>query len=224
MILSNLIKRIKFIENKFFQYTNYNALNNFFRNNIDLKKKIKIVYDLGAHKGDWSKKTKEVLLDSEFYLFEANKVHEEILNKTKMKYFTYLLSDKKKFVNFYSINSTGDSYYKQKSLYKKKDIIKIKAFDLDSLRKKLNLPFPDFIKLDTQGSELDILRGASQTLKKVVLILIEVPLIDFNYKSPKIQKYLDYMNKINFEPVELIEKHIYKKKLVQIDILFKKSV
>jgi hypothetical protein len=51
-----------------------------------------------------------------------------------------------------------------------------------------------------------------------------MPLIDFNYKSPKIQKYLDYMNKINFEPVELIEKHIYKKKLVQIDILFKKSV
>ena len=58
MIVSNLIKKLKIIENKFFQYTNYNALNNFFRNNIDLKKKIKIVYDIGAHKGDWSKKNK----------------------------------------------------------------------------------------------------------------------------------------------------------------------
>jgi FkbM family methyltransferase len=43
---------------------------------------------------------------------------------------------------------------------------------------------PDYIKLDTQGSELDILRGAQETLKDVLVIQTEVEFIPIYKHQP----------------------------------------
>ncbi|MEW6222611.1 MAG: FkbM family methyltransferase [Candidatus Hadarchaeota archaeon] len=44
--------------------------------------------------------------------------------------------------------------------------IQVRAFTLDTLIKKLNIPRVDAIKIDTEGAELEVLKGARQTLKK----------------------------------------------------------
>ncbi len=52
--------------------------------------------------------------------------------------------------------------------------IALSAIPLDDVVDREHLDFPDFLKLDTQGSELEILRGASHTLAQTSLIEVEV--------------------------------------------------
>lgn len=40
--------------------------------------KLLTIYDIGVHKGEWSKKASKYFKNSEFYLFEANKIHVKI--------------------------------------------------------------------------------------------------------------------------------------------------
>ncbi len=50
----------------------------------------------------------------------------------------------------------------------------LEAVRLDDAVAKDQLRAPDFLKLDTQGSELDILRGSSRTLEETSLVEVEV--------------------------------------------------
>lgn len=50
----------------------------------------------------------------------------------------------------------------------------IPTFTIDDLIQQFNLDIPDYIKLDVDGVEPQILNGASNTLKKVKAILIEI--------------------------------------------------
>ena len=48
------------------------------------------------------------------------------------------------------------------------------AFDLDTLVQQFHLPSPTHLKLDVDGSELTILRGAERTLRTVRSLLVEL--------------------------------------------------
>jgi len=188
--------------------------------------KIDVIYDIGAFRGEWSNfLSRTSLKNKKFYLFEANKENEKYLEKLSFKYFFGVLSDKKKDVNFYSRISTGDSYLvEQTSFYKEniKSVIK-KTITLDEIVKNKNLPFPDFIKIDTQGSELDILKGSQKSISKCSLIYLECPIIEYNLGAPNLNDYIKYLNSINFVPYDLCEIHKIDDVLIQIDILFIKK-
>ncbi len=85
-----------------------------------------------------------------------------------------------------------------------------------------NLPLPDLIKIDTQGSELDILKGAQKSLEKCKLIYLECPIMEYNQGAPNFQDYITYMQAISYEPIDLCERHLINGRLVQVDILFKR--
>lgn len=57
-----------------------------------------------------------------------------------------------------------------------KDAIKTKAicFSLDQLTEVLNLPSPQHLKIDVDGLEVEVLKGAPITLKKIKTVLVEV--------------------------------------------------
>ena len=85
------------------------------------------------------------------------------------------------------------------------------------------MPNPDLIKIDTQGSEIDILKGAKNTLKKCKLIYIECPISKSNKNNLNFNDYLNFMKTINFIPQEICEIHHFHGFLFQIDILFMKK-
>jgi len=66
--------------------------------------------------------------------------------------------------------------------------IQIETYDIDTIfsSKELNIQPPDFLSLDTQGSEYEILEGAQQTLKSsVVALVLEVEFHQL-YKDQKL--------------------------------------
>jgi len=185
--------------------------------------RFKTVYDVGACNGLWSTTLKEdYLYESEFIMFEANSEYNEVLKSTGIRYFnTVLSSPGRGEVEFFNGTNTGDSYYKETTtIYDQMDSIKLPTTTLDDLIEKYNLQIPQLLKLDTQGSELDILSGATKLVGKTELILTELPIIEYNKGAPNISDYLNYFKAHDYIPIDVIEVHRGEHTLIQLDILF----
>jgi FkbM family methyltransferase len=127
------------------------------------------VFDVGAHFGFFSyyavqKGAKEV------YAFEPNPSTFEILKKhakiwsDKIKPLEFALYSSSGFLDLFiptplSISST----LREKENCEK---VKVKTITLDSFVKGYNVERVDFIKIDAEGSEREILKGAKETIKK----------------------------------------------------------
>lgn len=184
---------------------------------------LKTVYDVGACVGDWSGVIKENILPfSEFILFEANPDYKQNLDQTGFRYFLDVLSNpEREYVEFYNGKNTGDSYYRETTkFYDNFSGIKLPCTTLDKLVKDNNLPIPNIIKLDTQGSELDILAGAESFINEVDIIIAELPIVQYNYGAPKIQEYLEYFKKKRFVPVRTTDFHIAEDTILHLDFIF----
>jgi FkbM family methyltransferase len=200
-----------------------NTLENYLRQIQQDGLVIETVFDIGANKGTWSMPMKaNVLKNSFFYLFEGNPKHELYLKQTGLPYYIGILSNPgRESVDYYTINGTGDSYYRENTpFYDKEQPVTVPARTLESIIKECEMPVPNFIKIDTQGSELDILRGAESVLNQVDLIFLECPIIRYNLGAPDIQDYLDYMREQGFMPTDVLDIHVHEHTLVQIDIMF----
>ena len=75
------------------------------------------------------------------------------------------------------------------------------SWTLDSVVKYNNWPLPDLVKLDIQGAELDVLRGAQHTLSNCTDIILEAQHTDYNEGAPKVDEVIEYMRSIGFELV-----------------------
>lgn len=60
----------------------------------------------------------------------------------------------------------------------------VQTIDLDSFVEKNGIQYVDFIKLDTEGAELDILKGAAKTLKSVLGLSTEAVFVSWRKKMP----------------------------------------
>jgi FkbM family methyltransferase len=220
--IENILLRFPKLSRFLYIYSMKNRLGKFLKNS-QLSDKINYVYDIGAYKGEWSNFYKKTsLTNSKFILFEANNEHKNELEKKGFQYFTVVLSDKNHLVKFYNNrNSTGDSYYKENTHHHKNlQSREIFAYTLDHIVKQNNLPAPNLVKIDTQGSEIDILKGSLNTIKTCNLIYLECPISKFNQNQLNINDYIDYLNQIGFIPQDICEIHFFHKFMVQVDILF----
>ena len=185
--------------------------------------KIDTVYDIGANRGHWSPAIKHnALPNSYFYLFEGNSRHEPALQATGLPYYIGILSNPgREYVEFYDTAGTGDSYYRENTVhYDDKTPTRYPARTLDSIIEDCELPVPNFIKIDTQGAEIDVLRGTEKVLNQVDLVYLECPIIRYNLGAPTMQDYLDYMRSQQFIPTDILEVHRNEETLLQVDIMF----
>ncbi len=80
----------------------------------------------------------------------------------------------------------------------------------------------DLIKLDTQGSELDIISGGIRLCSKAKGILLEVSLTQYNENAPLYDEVIKFMDNFGFKKAEILDEFIHP--LVhQQDILFIKK-
>lgn len=184
------------------------------------------VFDIGAHKGNWSKEYVRYYPNSIFFLFEPNNIFNEDLSKLG-KVFNVVLSDRVREVDFFSINGTGDSYVRENSpLYEKIAPLKKVSVTLDELVVSAKIPAPDIIKIDTQGSEMDILKGGLNSIKNCVLLIIELRLTttqDSNRSS--LSNVVKYLHDVGWYPFGILESHIDKAgEIREIDFAFRKRV
>ena len=185
--------------------------------------KLDIVYDVGACTGEFSYNLiSSVLPNAQYYLFEANISYlPQLIHPGFNAYIATLSNEGREEVEFWVGLNTGDSYYKETTtIYDDKDTKILKCTTLDKIITEKNLPIPNFLKIDTQGSELDILSASKKILGKTEMILCECPIIEYNKGAPNITEYLNFFRDHDYIPVELNEVHRAEDTLLQIDLIF----
>lgn len=192
-----------------------------------LKNDVKSFLDIGANIGSFAMTVRNTFPDIEMFLIEANPFCDAALKRTGIPYDIVCLSDKEQDVKFFfednNFQGTGASYYLEKTVHYSKQnftMMQTKLLDDVILAKYGDYKQFDFVKMDTQGSELDILRGGKKTAANAKYILIETSLIEYNENAPLQEEVFKYMDSIGFKPTELIETHIHNDILVQEDWIF----
>ena len=69
---------------------------------------------------------------------------------------------------------------------------------LDALVRKMKLPFPELIKLDLQGAELQALAGASECLAHAQAVMLELSFIPLQKNWPLIGDVIPFMKERGF--------------------------
>ena len=81
---------------------------------------------------------------------------------------------------------------------------------------------PFLVKLDVQGAELDVLRGAPLALAQADVLLLEVPFGGrYNQGAPNLAACLSFLDAAGWEPFDLVQTHrAWHELLVQVDAVF----
>jgi len=186
----------------------------------------KRILDIGANTGQFYHSCKNHYPDSYYYLVEGNYRCEPSLKNLGADYSIALLSNSEKVVDFYvrktELLCTGNSIYRENTPFFSDDQIqieKIKTITLDSLLPDSTF---DLIKIDVQGSEIDIMMGGQKIISSAKGIILEVSLVEYNFNAPSKDDTYNYMLSIGYEPKELLGNihHVLDGSLIQQDILF----
>jgi FkbM family methyltransferase len=186
----------------------------------------KSILDIGANVGQFYNEIKNIFPNSYYYLIEGSESCEVVLETLNVDYSICLLSDSEKEVDFYIRKNeprcTGNSIYRENTSFYDDDQILIEKKQTKTLSNLLNNQKFDLIKIDVQGSEIDIINGGLDIIKEAKGILMEVSLMEYNQNAPTKDFVYEYMDNLGFKPVELIGNinHPLTYELIQQDILF----
>ena len=185
------------------------------------------ILDIGAYHGNWTTSMKYIYNNSKFYLYEGinyNELH-KFNDINDITVFNVLLNDKIEEVDWFQMKNSGDSFFKEKTRhFNNCEIFKRKTIDLNThilqeniLQESKNI----LIKIDCQGAEIPILKGATSILKKTDFIILEVPLFgEYNEGVPNFLEHISFMNNIGFVTYDILDNHYINGFNMQIDILF----
>lgn len=123
--------------------------------------------------------------------------------------------------------STGASLYREDTAFFRDEVLD----RVDVPRARLDDLFAgrrfDFIKIDTQGSELDVLRGGQAVLRQADHVLIEISLVEFNQGGARPEAVFAAMAELGFRPAQVTEFHrlrgVRDGALLQLDVLFERA-
>ena len=188
----------------------------------NLKTKKPVIFDVGCFIGNFSRNLKKKLnlKNKNFYLFDAN----PNLKIKDFKYNNLVFSDKIQKRNFYlneffpSSGSSlkGDTKNDLKWNYTRKlitlspnkgfKILKVKTNTIDNFCKNNKVTKIDILKIDVEGSELEVLKGSKKILDKTKIIQVEILQNKKNFDKIK-KKVTVLLKKYNFHKIS--EKNIY---------------
>jgi|694.fasta_scaffold06329_19 FkbM family methyltransferase len=207
-----------------------------FSNNFDLKKfliknfspisKKIIFFDVGSNLGKDISFIKSLYIKNNIHAFEPN-----------FKSFTFLkknfdniilnnlavdnISDKK--IIFYETLISSNSSLK-KNFIDNRDYFSritkkypIKTISIDNYCKKNKINHIDFLKIDTQGNEYEVLESAKKYLKKRKIKLIKIEITFLNkkkrYNSINLFKILNFISKFKYNLVGISDQKFINNKL-----------
>jgi FkbM family methyltransferase len=164
-----------------------------------------VAFDVGAHGGEWtdivlkySPNAKLVLFEPSSFLFES--LHTKYNVHRNISVFHLGLSNKTGNLILYNPGSPLAGYYFRPGCHNQDLAETIPVTTMDIFCLQHNISHIDLLKIDTEGAELDILRGASN-----LLVSKSIDVIQFEYGGT----YLD--SKITLKEVfDFLMFHGYK--------------
>jgi len=190
------------------------------------KNQIKSFMDIGCHKGKYTDLFLKNLNITEAFLIEPqehlfNFLKKKYSHETKIKIFNFAVSDenanKKFYLNKHDLTSSlnqldfNNKFIEYKSILfssRKEGMISrsitVETLTLNKIFLSNKINKIDLIKIDTEGHELEVLKGSNEIMEKLKFILIEFrnDRVFLNYDGRKIHEFL---LKNNFQLVKIFK-------------------
>lgn len=168
-----------------------------------------VFYDLGANVGYYSFIANQYISKGKIYSFEPMppnidtfKAHLSLnakrLINNSINLMPYAVSDKEKEVVFSSsdMSTEGNTYVNSVLHSSSSKDLRVKCFSVDGLLEQGYLK-PDILKIDVEGAEFDVLKGAEQTIRKYHPNIL---LATHDCHLPGVQKLcVDFLQQIGYE-------------------------
>jgi FkbM family methyltransferase len=188
---------------------------------------IKTILDIGARFCEQTIEMSYMFPDVQLYAFEpvpgsyqicVNNINSvDPVFRDRIKVFELAVSNKTERISFYEVDDTGSEHnvgasskyqfveglngtFFNKTWNQRR--IEVQAVSLDDWRRDNNIGPVDLLWVDAQGSELDVYRGAEQTLKDVRVIITEVGIGSY-YQGQSLKPEIDaYLISQGFKELE----------------------
>lgn len=169
----------------------------------------KVVYDIGACVLHWTREAVNVWPGAKYFAFEAMLESAPVFEHFGIPYHCGVLSSEDDVELTFYQNTThpgGNSYYRENSeinpnadsRFGPETAHVVTAMSLDTVVKRSGFPLPDMIKMDVQGAELDILKGASVCLANCKDVILELQKVEYNKGAPLRDEVITYMGLMGF--------------------------
>ena len=157
------------------------------------------IIDIGANVGDWGRAASKIF-DCPVHMIEAQPRLEPHLRKTHLPYTITLLGPEARREVPFILSGTGSSVLKELTGFETEQTM-LPMRRLDDLA--LHLSPPLLLKIDVQGFELEVLKGAPETLRQTEVVLSEISLIPYNEGAPLMHEVISYLAERDFLPYDI---------------------
>jgi FkbM family methyltransferase len=187
------------------------------------------VLDLGSWLGRWAMEAHSVWPHARIHCVEGNPACEDALKLTGFPYHIAMLGEYHTSKTYYKQEGTdigtGNGLYRENSQwFERCTSEEVDIVPLESL-------FPpdfsaEFIKIDTQGAEIDIMLGGMDIIKRAKAVLLETAVSNYNQGAPMQEQVIGFMRAIGFPIYQVIDRIPHPadhSRIIQEDLLFSKN-
>ena len=196
---------------------------------------IRTIYDIGANVGTWTLLAKAVIPESRVEAFEPlgehctafdrnlNAIGEVRLHRVALGANNAVaelrVTDFSDASSLLPLLATGRAEFGVQEV----EQVRVEMRRLDDYRAEHELPFPDLIKLDVQGYELQVLSGAEDCLQHARAVVVEVSFIRYYEKQCLFHDIVAHLAKFGLLIAALGDHTPAGRLLKQTDVLFLKT-
>ena len=169
----------------------------------------RVVYDLGASTGVWSESVGTVLPEAQYHLFEPlahvveayrEDLHDRFSRLSNLALHPVALGAHTGQTDIYL---TEDPYRSSvlgpDPIVKVDRTVRVPVFRLDQYAQERRLPPPELVKVDCQGAEIAILKGAENCLEHASLLILETWLTRlYGPETPLLIELMDWLRARGF--------------------------
>jgi FkbM family methyltransferase len=161
------------------------------------------VIDVGAYVGDWAADCRRVFPDARILMIEPWQPRVAQLQAMcaldpKLEVASALLSSKGGEADFVERESNSGISAPGTS-----GAVKLPLTTLDDLVAGTKFAAPQLLKVDVQGHDLEVLKGATKTLRSVDVIIVEVSLIPLHSRAPSVREVIDWLDEQGFQLLDI---------------------
>ncbi len=159
------------------------------------------VIDVGAYVGEWTLKTCKIFPLATFIAVEALPDKKFVLEKTfkniPVKIYNNLVGDSnKKNVPFYAME-TGSSVLEEQTDFER-TLVNLDMITLNEIARNEKIQGNILLKLDVQGFELEVLKGATEILDKIEVVCMEMSFLNYIKDAPLADEVIITMKELGF--------------------------
>ena len=192
----------------------------------------KTLIDVGSNKGQFSLIARKFFPNIKIHSFEPQidilNMQKKVLGTKNINYYNFTLGSEEKESELYITKRKDSSSVLKPILTKNRNYItneikKTSIKRLDDLPNFKNIERPSVMKLDVQGYEFEVLKGAENILDYIDYVITEVSFMEVYENQTSADKLIKFLKSKSFEIKDKCNLSKIEGKLFQEDILFFKS-